>query len=225
MGSLPGFDAAPPGSYYLYWQMRRFSTIVLAHTIVWAPVFAGTQTIEIIGAPKNEKFAEKVKAAAQEDFLPGVMDWLPGMAECQHFGHFLQEVEWDRRIAHGPRGLSQRIARRIDSVSRSIPPTDRLPGGRCLSRCPLRAARGGATACRSDLRMGPQRELREEWWRVRQGEANADKMERKASGIQMGLGVPIGATFTNDDGSPVLPQDMAKTIINAAAQGMTFTFR
>jgi len=63
------------------------------------------------------------------------------------------------------------------------------------------------------------RDCREEWWRARKSEENADRSERKASGIQMLIEIMQGLDVKNADGSQMTMQQLGQTYLNAAIQG------
>lgn len=224
-GAFPGFDLAPPPSLWVWWQMRQYPTIVLAHTITTAPALASPLTVEIADDQGNPELAAERKMQGQKALLPGLMDAFPASMEALHFGCWLQEVIWEQ----GVDGTLDPV--RFNSL---------LPGEAVLHQDhtrkftgyqvgkDFRDARYGFLAVNEphiDPIFGYSRNqnCREEWWRIRQSNLNADKMEKKAAGIQMMLGLPIGKTFTDKNGVPLMPDAVAQTIINAAVQGQVFT--
>jgi hypothetical protein len=220
---MPGFDAAPPWSIPIAWQMRRYSTIVLAFTVTTAPILAGTRTIEIGGETNAE--AETWKKNAEQDFLPLVHKAIAPSMESLHFGHWLQEVVW-----------GEKNGRTVPTAYKSI-----LPGMAQLYQDEFgnfvgyklghefRDARYAFLAV-NESHIDPingyarNENCREEWWRARQSNANADRTERKASGIQMGIGAPSGSSWTDANGKQIFPKDFAQTITDSAARGDTFTY-
>jgi hypothetical protein len=221
-GWFPGFDKAPPPGINTWWMMRRYATNVLAYSIVTAPVLAGTQGIETVR--KDDTEAEKWKEQAEAALLPRLLDVLPAAMESLNFGAWLQEPVWGRRDG------------RIDPVEFN----SFLPGEAVLYRDRGRKFAGykigeefrdtryaflAVSEPHMDRIFGYSRNenCREEWWRARKSEENADRVEGKASGIQMKIGLPMGASFTDANNQPIVGKDIAQAIVDAAVQGQTFT--
>lgn len=222
-GYFPGFDKAPPPGNWTWWQMRKFPAIVLASAVVTSPILAGTQTVEIVGNQDDAKL-KKMKEWAEEYILPLVPLALAPAMECLHFGSWLTEVVWDRKDGYT-------VPCEFNSV---------LPGEAIWFRDQFRKFIGFqiemnyrdaryAFHCVNQPYLDPifgysrNENCREEWWRARQSNLNADKLEKKASGIQMMVGIPMGTTFVDDKGNPIMPEDVVEKIVNAAAQGQVFS--
>lgn len=228
-GSFPGFDEAPQLSLPIIWQMRRYAVIVLAFAITTAPILASPQTIEIVG-DKEDALSIKMKDAAAEDGLLDLIQCgLAASMECLHFGYWLQELIWDRKNG-----------RTVPIELRTVLPGEctiycdkyRQFAGYQINTTNLDGYRDARYALLSVNNphihplFGEPRNAycREEWWRIRQSESTADRTERKASGIQFGLGVPSGASFTDANGKAIFPIDMAQTLVNSATQGNCFVY-
>lgn len=227
-GMFPGFTAAPWSSPWLYWEMRKYGTLVLAYTITVSPIISGSRTIRIADERGNPKLAEEMKEAAEEDLLPVLASTLPGACECLNFGAWLHEIVW------------QRVNGRMTPSANSVLPTEailhcdqqrKFAGFEIGSQ--FRDPRYAFLAVNQPhihpvLGYSRMENCRADWWRAIQSNLNADRVERKAAGIQMMIGMPIGDSFSRPgpDGKPVplMPQDVAQTILNAAVQGNTFSY-
>lgn len=224
-GYLFGFDKAPPPSIPIYWQMRRYSTIVLAFAITTAPVLASPRTIEIVGDPKNAGLAKELKEKAMLDCLPAINEAFGPALECVHFGNWLQETIWDRSDG-----------RTVPREFRSI-----LPGEAVIFRDQYKEFSGYQIGsefrdARYALHVIHNKHInsiwgesrldwcREEWWRVLRSKDNADATERKASMRQLKLGIPQGTSFIDNDGKQVFPEAFGQKIQNAAVEGRCIVY-
>jgi hypothetical protein len=202
--------------------MRRYPSIVLASTIVTAPVLAGKQTIEIADDGGNPEQAKQRKQDAERHILPLLQRVLQASMECLHFGFWLQELVWDRK----------------DGMTVPVDAYSFLPGEALLYRDKtirrfvgykvqqeFRDARYGFLAVNEpwiDPLFGYSRNenCREQWWRIQQSNKNADKTEKKASSIQMMLSIPMNMNVTLPDGTNTSdPSVIGRLYANAAAQG------
>lgn len=220
-GFIPGFDKAPPLTIPIMWQMRRYAVIVLAQTVTIGPVLAGVQSIEIANEKdKKDATAEAMLEAAIEDVLPIVHAAMEPGFESLHFGAWLQELVWDRRDG-----------RTYPCEVRSI-----LPGEAIIYRDPYRRFAGYEIAGQFrdpryglltvnnphiDPIFGESRNsyVREEWWRARNSEENADTTERKAAGRQMTIEIPQGFQPVGPDGKSISQAAYVQLMVNAAARG------
>lgn len=241
-GIMPGFSKAPPPSPMVYWHMRKYSACVLAYAITTGPIFAGTRTatirnadgteaakpkplastgigIETVSTPEEER--RKLCDDIFEDQWPDILQGL----ECLNFGYHLQELEW---------GTVQGVTAPIRF--RDFGPLDPVQPDRTLQgdfngfkyqnnvRDPRYAFHAVSMPQFDPIRGVPRAEFaRETWWRAIQSQDNGDRLERKASGIQMMLEMIGGASWIDSDGKPVLTKTMVQTIVDAAATGKTFT--
>jgi hypothetical protein len=224
-GYYPGFDKAPPLSIPIIWQMRRYNVIRLAFAIVVEPIMASPRTIEIAEQFKDDDEAKKMQAWATQYVLPFIeMAMLPGF-ESLNFGFWLQEVIWDRKDGYT-----------VPTEARSV-----LPGEATFFRDKYRQFSGMQMA--GDFRdpryclltvnnphidpiFGESRNTycREEWWRLRQSEENADTTERKAAGRQMTIGIPQGMVLTDAQGNALPGQSYAAQMVNSATRGDALTY-
>jgi hypothetical protein len=238
--NLGGFGKAPPACDLTWWRQRCYPTCALAFAVVAGPIFAGTRTAtlrnadgsESAGKPRvnlgagvqvTETPEEKRRKLVEDVFEDAWPDILNGL-ECYNFGRWTQEAIWDRKL-----GVVAPV--RFKSF---------LPWEVQLQRDKFNDFAGYKhNGIERDARYAfhvvcqphfdpifgtPRAEnARESWWRAMQSQENGDKIERKASGIQMWLELPTGVSWTDASGNPVLKATMVQTIVNAAAQGATFT--
>jgi hypothetical protein len=231
-----GFDKAPPGSASLYWQMRRYSACALAYAVTAGPVFAGTRTATIrnadesgqvmptgVGVQVTQTPEEKRRKATEDVFEDQWPDILNGL-EAYNFGNWLQEVIWGSKA-----GLTAPV--RFKSF---LPSEAQLLRDKYNDFAGFRHGRDERDVRYAFLSVcqphfdpifgSPRAEnARLSWWRAVQSHENGDKIERKASGIQMWLEMPTGASWVDSSGNAVLKRDAVQTIVNAAASGATFT--
>ena len=229
-GTFPGFDPAPPGSVPIYWQMRRYPTICLAWMTVATPILAGTQTIEIAEWAQR-KFGDdtmsEMRAAAEQYIAPIIKKAMTAALDYGlHFGFALQEIIWER--------TDDKL-----TIPSDIVPV--LPGEGMIYRDIYRRFSGFRVYQEErDARYGflfvnqpwidpifgysRNENARVPWWRAMQSANNADRTEKKASGTQIGFGFPMGQTWTDDDGNPLMPADVVQQIFNGAIQGKSFTY-
>jgi hypothetical protein len=154
--------------------------------------------------------------------LPPLADVLPAALECLHFGYWLQEMDWQERDG--------RIAPCFSSF---------LPGEATLYRDRYKRFAGFkvneeerdaryAFLAVNEPHLDPifgysrNENCREEWWRARQSNLNADRVENKASGIQMMIGLPMGQSFVDDKGNAIMGKAVGQAIMDAAVQGNSF---
>lgn len=226
-GQCPAFPPCPVLSVPIIWRMRSNPAIVLVSTVVGGPILAGSREYKVIDDKGQQAKAEQIKDHAQKMLLPRLNRALHGAMECLHFGNWLQELVWDR--VNGQTEIAD---------VRSILPLEAVlheDAGRKFTGYSIdnqyRDARYGFLAV-NQPHIDPvrgfsrnQNALRS-WWRAERSEDNADRIERKASGISMKIGVPQGASFQVPDASGVmvdiLPREMVQKIANSAAQGQVF---
>lgn len=235
-----GFGKAPPPSPELYWRMRTYQTCAFAYSLIIVPILAGTRTLVIrnadgsdgpppgaptgVGVQVREAPEDKRKKRAEDDFETLWSDILTGGAECLNFGSWTQEVIWDRRNGLTvPTEFKSFLPWEVHTLRDKF---NNFAGFRHRNeeRGPEYAFRT-VWAKQFDPLFGVPRaeQARESWWRAIQTQENMDKIERKASGIQMMLELPTGSSFTDASGNPVLTRSMVQTIVNASASGQTFT--
>ncbi len=232
-----GFSKAPPASYAVFWAMRRYSACVLAYAVTAGPIFAGTRTATIrnaddastaptptgIGVQVTETQDDKRRKLVEDVFEDQWPDVLNGL-EAYNFGAWTQEVQWDRKLGvTAPVRFKSFLPWEIELQRDKYNDF----AGFKHQREPRDARYAFHAVCQPhfDPIFGcPRAEnAREAWHRAMESHANADKIERKASGIQMMLELPTGSTFVDENGNAVLTRDMVQTIVNAAASGQTFT--
>jgi hypothetical protein len=244
-GNVNGFDPSPGLSVPIIWRMRAEPAIVLASFyLTFAPACSAGWSSEIADDGGDPELAEVVKAAHSQDLLPIWYRAFPASLECLHFANWLQEIVWGRREDRGQTGGKEGV----DSATggyRVLPVDVRpvLPTEALLHRDDyLRFAgfqigpefRGPAYAFLAvnqphiDPVRGYSRNQNalKDWWRAQQSELNADRTERKASGIHMMLGVPTGNfTSTKPDGTTetITGFKMAQNIADQAARANVFT--
>lgn len=226
-GYIPGFDKAPPLTIPILWQMRRYAIIAFAHqTITIGPILAGVQSIEMVNeADKDDATVNEILEAATEDVLPIIRKGMEAGFECLNFGFSLQELQWDRR----------------DGRTYPCDLLPILPGEAVMYRDKYRQFAGyqvneqfrdpryaflTVNNPHIDPIFGESRNafVREEWWRARQSEENADTTERKAAGKQLAIGVPQGLPLYNADGTKISYNHLCTQLANAAARGEPFTY-
>lgn len=229
MGCFPGFEDVPPSSPALLWKMRCYPALVLAHTVATAPILAGTRSIEVVDDGGKPDFAAEIKDAATKDLLPIYQDALAGSVESLGFGHWLQEVVWD--FVRG-----RTVPVRLQSF---VPGWGGMPGEAVIHvdqyrqfigyqvGTEFRDARYGLLSVNEphiDPILGHSRleNAKSDWWRAVQSNKNGDKIERKASGIQMMLAMMIGKSFVDSSGNPIMPEKVLREIMAAAAKGESF---
>lgn len=228
-GGYPGFSKAPPLTIPILWQMSLYSIINFAYSLVTRPILSGKQFLEIAdnrGDESDESEAKKMLDLANKQVLPFIESVMAQQLQCLNFGWWLSEVVWDRTS---------------DGYTYPCEANPVLPGEATIYRDKYRKFAGFQIANEfRDLRyallttnnpwidpiFGQSRNAYcvEEWWRVRQSQLNADSIEKKASGIQMGLGVAMGQSFTDENGNPIVSKEMAQTLVNTAAQGGCFVY-
>lgn len=233
IGAYSGYDPSPPSSPSLFWWMRKDPTIVLAHCTVTAPIVAGSRSIEIVDDKGNESLAEKMKEAAEKELLPILDEGLFPACECLQFGYWLQEVIWDK------------IDGRVLPVQlNSVLPTEawmhcdrqrRFAGFQIGDD--FRDKRYGWLAVNQPhihpvLGYARNEAAKYDWWGKINSNLTGDKLERKASGIQMFVGMPIGKSFvdtwTDSSGvtqtKQIFPQELVQRLINGAVTGQTMSY-
>jgi hypothetical protein len=244
-GNVTGFDPAPALSVPIMWRMRAEPAIVLASFyLTFAPACSAGWSSEIVDDGGDPELAEVVKAAHAQDLLPIWYRAFPASLECLHFANWLQEIVWGRREDRGGAGAKEG-ANPAQGGFRVLPIDVRpvLPMEALLHRDDyLRFAgfqigpefRGPAYAflAVNQPHLDPVRgysrnqNALKDWWRAQQSELNADRTERKASGIHMMLGVPTGNfTSTKPDGTTetITGFKMAQNIADQAARANVFT--
>jgi hypothetical protein len=238
-GMMPGFGKAPPPSPLVYWHMRKYSACVLAYVVTTAPIFAGTRTATIRNADDEaakpatptgtgvqvvESQEDKRRKLCEDIFEDQWADVLQGL-ECLNFGHLLQEVDWGRtKDVIAP--IAFRPFSPFDTVQLDRTKQGDFNGYRYNNetRDPRYAFHAVCNPQFDRLRGVPRAEFaREAWWRAIQSQDNGDRIERKASGIQMMLEMMTGASWKDANGDAVLNRTMVQTIVDAAASGKTFT--
>lgn len=224
-GGFAGFEECPFRGPALFWKMRLTPAIVLAFTAIKAPIEAGTRSIDSVADGGNADLAKKIQEAATADLLPALADAMPGALESLQFGYWPQEVVWELRNGRV-------VPDRLMSF---------LPGQINLHANPHRQLVGYTMGTEyrdaaylflavNDPHIDPilgfsrNENAKAAWWRSNQSSLNADRIERKASGIQMMIGVPNGKSFVDPVTKlPLMPKQMIQEIINAAVQGASFT--
>lgn len=233
-GGYPGFGGLPPQLRLppqLLWQMRKYSTIQLALAIVNGPWLAGNEEIEVDpyvpDGLKNK--ADEWKQAAERYVDPIWQRCKFGAAESVALGNFLFEIKYEyQKTAQlmAPVRARPHLATRVDMQLMWDESQDfsgfRVNGQERDSRYAFLAVNEWWI----DEIFGYSRSENcvDSWWRALQSNLNADKTEQKASGIQFGVGSPMGATFTAADGKQVNVDDFAQKLIQSASVGNCFTF-
>lgn len=229
-GSFPGFVALnQPLSPWLLWEMAKYPTIAFAKSIINKPWLAGNEEIEISPfAPDGMKDRlEKWKEEAERYVDPIWQMTKEGAGECVSLGNFLWEIIYERQD-----GLTVPV----DAVSHLMVNVNvrlfwdkfrRFSGFRVNGE--ERDARYAFLAVNEphkDRVFGYSRSQNciDAWWRALQSNLNADKTERKGSGIQFSVGLPMGASFVDKDGKPVVGDDVAKTFMQSGATGNCFSY-
>lgn len=224
----PGFAECPILSIPLIWEMRSYEAIVLAHHMVVGPIIAGERTITTLYNLGDEPMAEKIRIAIQNACLPMLAKAMPGACESPHFGNWLQEVMWDRKDVTTDTG-SDRMTCPVDVLP--IFPGEAIvhaynrntfTGFQIGSE--FRDARYAFLAVSEphiDRIRGYSRNRNalRDYWRAIQSGINADKIECKASGTMMLLGLPIGQTFVDDHGNPIMSEKMTQKLARGSAGG------
>lgn len=240
-----GFDPAPALSVPVMWAMRATPAIVLASFyLTFAPCTSAPFGIEIADDGGDPKTADAVKAAAIQDLLPIWERAFPPAMESLHFGNWLQEIVWGRRQDRGSVGATQAGAaggggfRVLPIDVRPILPMEaQLHQDQYLRFAGYQIGNQYRSSAYAFLAVNQphldpvrgysrnQNALRD-WWRSLQSEKNADRTERKASGIHMMLGVPTGTmkeikadgTIENVDA-----RTMAQRVADNASRANVFT--
>lgn len=219
-----GFAPAPPSSPQLFWEMMKHPAIVLAYTTTISCVIAGSRSMEIVDDKDNPKLAEEMIAAAKTDLLPALDRALPGGCMCLHFGSWLQEVVWVTRNG-----------RVVPDYVLSVLPTEAqlfCNGQRQFTGFQIgtdfRDKRYGFLTVNQPhihpvLGFSRNENVKLDWWRMVNSNIMGDKSERKASGIQMMIGVP-GNSFVDDKGNPLMAQDVVNQIATNASMGGISTY-
>jgi hypothetical protein len=227
-GDCCGYDPVPPLTPALAWRMRAYPAIALASNIlVFAPILSSERSIDIVNDRGQKEMAEKIKLAATSALIPMLARAMPGACESLHFGNWLQELVWGRRDG------------RTDPVEvRPILPLEATiheDGQRRFSRYEIngqfRTREYGFLAVNSphlDPVRGYSRNQNAiaDYWRALKSSDNADKIERKASGRQLMIGLPRGQSHfrTLPDGTkvPQTAEEIATAIANRANTGDPF---
>jgi hypothetical protein len=232
---------APPPILKTYRDMREHPMIVFAYFLVTAPILAGTRTLEIRtpagedapprkimpglpGVQVRDGPEDKFKRITERLFEDQWPDILTGL-ECLNYGHWTQEVTWDRRenVIAPVRFNSFRPWEIV-----LIPDVYNDFAGFKLGGEEVDARYVFHAICdehRQPLIGHPRaRDALTAWWRTVRSHENADRLERKASGIQMMLGIAKGMTFKDASGNTVSHGDATQTIFNAAVSGKTWTY-
>ena len=247
-GGFRGFDTAPLLNISIMWRMRSYAAIALIYKVITGAIISGERSMEVADDKGNPELAQKMKDAATVDLLPVLARAMFGACESLHFGRWLQEVEWGYRTFLTPKPSKKPTVDEEEQPpgapelsNRTIPINvyPILPGEATIHRYrnsfsgytingETRDARYGFLAV-NDPHIDPiegysrNQNALEPWWRGVQSRLNGDKIERKASGVSMMLGLPIGQGFFNtaDDGTttPILPDDMAQKLVDSASSG------
>lgn len=232
-------EGMPVPSLAHYRDMRELPIIVFAYHIVIDPILAGTRNL-VIRTPEGDAPArnpvptgngaqvldspeDKRKKVAERIFEPHWADILTGL-ECLNYGHWTQEVTWDRvqslvaptrfnsfrpwEIVLVPDAYNDFAAFKLGSDER-----DARYAFHCICeehRAPLL----GHPRARDALASA---------WRVMKSHENGDRIEKKASGIQMMIGIMSGMTFRGADGAVVTPEQAVQTVKDAATSGKSWT--
>lgn len=200
-GRFAAFDPVPPLTVPIIWRMRDDPTIrFVSSTLVFGPILSGSRTMEVADDKGNPDRAELMREAAEKVLLPLLSKAMPGAVESLHFGNWLHEIEWARQFD------------RTDPVdARSFLPLEyvlhddsrrKFTGYQVGSE--FRDARYGFL-CVNEPHIDPirgfsrNRAALADWWGKWQSNDNADRIERKASGVSMLVGVPQGQTFNYTD--------------------------
>lgn len=223
MAKMPGFDDAPPPNLRTLWQMRQYSTCVFAFAITVGPILAGQRVIEVVDDLGNPDEAQKRKKLAEKYILPVVESLYPASMECLNFGNWVHEIIWDE----------------IDGLVHPTTARSFLPGECTLLMDKYRQFAGfqignqyrdnryafiAVNEPHIDPIFGYARQLnvRQEWWRALQCNLSADRIQNKASGIQMKIAIPMGKTFLDANGNPIADQTVANSYLNSAKTGECF---
>jgi hypothetical protein len=228
----------PPPSIGEYRKMRELPIIVFAYHVVIDPILAGTRELVIRSedgdAPKRgvrsgkgvevgDGPEDKRKRAAERVFEPHWADILTAL-ECINFGHWTQEVTWDRA-----QGLIAPV--RFNSFRPweivLVPDKYNDFAGFKLGDEERDARYAFHAICeehRAPLIGHPRaRDALSAAWRMVKSHENGDRIERKASGIQMMIGIMSGMTFRDATGNVVTPEQAVQTVKDAAVSGKTWT--
>lgn len=224
---MRAFDPPPIFSPSLCWRMMLNETIALAFTITVSPFLSGTRSTKCIDDLGDKVNAERIQKDLDKYSLPKLAKAMPAAAEKMNFGAFSQELVYGRvngkTVVTDVRAilpleavLHQDSSRRLTAFQIG----DQIRDARYLFHAvnkPHLDPINGYSRNRNALAA---------WWRYERSDENADRVERKASGIQMGISIPMGGTFytTDENGkqTPIFPMKMAQDLVNLAAQGDSF---
>lgn len=232
LGAYTGFDPSPPSSPALFWWMRKDPTIVLAHAAVCLRPCAGTRSVEIEDDKGNKSLAEEMKEAATKELLPLLDRGLFPSFECLQFGYWTQEVIWDRV---GERLLPVELNSILPGEAQLYCDKQKKFAGFQIGQefRDKRYAWHSVNLPHIHPVLGYARNesAKYDWWGKLQSNLAGDKIERKASGIQMLLGVPMGASFQEvyvDNGvqktRQIWGKELCQRMIDYAVSGSTATY-
>jgi hypothetical protein len=226
-GTFPGFGAYPIrfNSWYA-WAMRAHPACVKVFKAITSPILAGTRAIEVIDLGAGPNKCEEIKHAAEAALLPILRRAMPGALESAPFGHWLQEVIWDkvdgrtdpvdvRPILPGESRIYEDYQRNFTGYK--IGGQFRLPqyGFLAVHDSHLEPIRGRS----------PNENALISYFRSIKSAENADAVELKAAGIQVILYIAAGAVPI--DPKTGLPMDLitfGREWANAAARGESMIF-
>lgn len=217
------FLPAPASTPWLFWQMRKDAAINLAFVITTTPFIAADRGIEIVDDAGNPSLATEMKEDAEKDLLPIFNEAIIGACESLHFGYWLQEVVWDRK---GGRTVPVQLNSVLPTEAiLHCNPQRRFTGFQISGE--FRDSRYGFLAVNQPhihptLGYSRNENAKVDWWRGVMGGLEGDKAERKAAGTQIMLGIPMGSSFTDENGKPLFNQEMCDNVANAAAQNRVF---
>ena len=231
----------PPASLETWWRMRQHPTVVFAYGLCVLPVCAGTRNAVIRnadgtaapakkpttptgnGAQVTNTPEEKRRKLTEDIFETQWPDLLCGL-EYLNFGSWDFEILWGDKL-----GVTApvRFKSFVPGTLEILKDKYNDYAGYKLGQEERDARYGFHVVCNGHLHdplfgWPRARNARESWWRSVKSHQNGDRLERKASGIQMFLET-VGASFKDDTGKLVVPLDMAKALANAAVQGQVFT--
>src|ERR1700733_1653719 len=234
IGQASGYDPSPPSSPGLFWWIRKDPMVVIAFGATTKPLSGGTRSVEIVDDRGNPDLAKEMKESAEKDLLPVMATGLIAACECLNFGLWLQEGGWDKN-------KEGRIAPvTLDSV---------LPGEAVLHCDPHRHFAGfeinnqfrdkryawhsvNQPHIHPVLGYARLEAVKYPWWGKLNTNLNANKIEGKASGIQMLLGVPMGKSFTDSwidsagvqQSREIWPAELCQRMVNLGVTGASATY-
>ncbi len=231
-GQFPGFRAAPPyqnpwvRNPYLAWMLRFDPTLNHVFEAVCGPVRTAARSIQVDDLGAGPATCDDVKAIAERVLLPLVDRAMPGALEATAFGCWPQEmVYYD-----------------VDGRTDPVGVLPILPGEGTLYRDEFGAFMGVEIAgqwrdaryvflathnghLQPVLGRGNNEAAYAAWHRAEQSALNADRVERKVSGMQFALFVAAGAVPINSaTGEPEDPVAFGRKILAGMKDGQSPVF-